>query len=120
MSCAEPILDLGVVEKGDPIPCRFQLQNAGNRPILIEDIKPSCGACIKVKSFPREIPPGSQAIVETALLTETLTGPVRKTVSVKSNDPRKPRIILTVIADVREASAADPRSESDSVATREQ
>lgn len=111
--CEEPVRELGDVSDAKSISCDFLVRNAGSRPLQIEAVKPACGACVEVLSFPRQaLQPGQSELVRVALLTKSLRGNVAKNVWVVSNDPRRPSLVVTVKAHVRPIAGPDkPASE---------
>ena len=86
----ELYLDAGEVEFGtQSIPFPVAIQNAGMRPLIIEDILTSC-ACTSTVKEGLSIPPGGQAEVAIEFRPGTLLGPFIKQCVVQSNDPQLP------------------------------
>ncbi len=101
--CREPILDVGEVRQGERVPCLFEIRNSGLRPLSVERVKPGCGACFRVMRYPGSpLMPGEGGVIELELITDKLTGDVRRTIMVDSNDPQRPRLLLEVHGDVIE------------------
>ena len=42
----KPIVDVGKVKKGDPVRHEFVIRNAGDAPLEITEVKPSCGCTV--------------------------------------------------------------------------
>ena len=106
IACEAPVHDLGSLSSDQSFSCEFTIRNTGSRPLLIEKVKPGCGGCIRVDSFPTEpISRGNEGVVLVSLLTEELQGAVEKKVAVFSNDAKSGPLILTLRADIRQASA---------------
>ena len=77
----------GPLAKGDSAIHRFTFKNTGKKPLLIEDVKPSCSCT--AKNWSKEpIAPGGRGFVETAMKA-TNPGIFKKSVTVTMNtDPR--------------------------------
>lgn len=101
---AERVQDLGEVSADRTIQGKYLLHNKGNGTLAIEEVKPGCGRCVEILYHPREIRSGAKDTVHFALVTDRLHGDVRKTILVRSNDPSKPALTLTIIANVSPAS----------------
>lgn len=105
---AEKIHDLGSVPADDHVPCKFAIRNAGSGPLTITEVKPGCGGCVEILSYPtRPLDPGQQGNIEVALLTKKLSGRVQKQLAVRSNDPRRPTMVLTIQAHVKSTNSVD-------------
>jgi hypothetical protein len=72
VTVAEPVHDFGTLVKGDNVTHTFVLENAGEEPVKVVFVKPSCGCTIA--EFDAVIPPGGEGKVTAALDTLTLTG----------------------------------------------
>jgi hypothetical protein len=53
-----------------------------------------------VASYPEVIPPGQVGSIDAELDTQKLSGPVGRGISVQTNDPRRPKVFLTIHATV--------------------
>lgn len=94
-----PVLDVGQVRQGDRISCLFTVENSGWRPLSIDRVKPSCSSCVIVTEYPEhEIAPRKVAEIGVELYTDTVSGKLRRTIIVSSNDPRRPQFLLEVRA----------------------
>ncbi len=87
----EKVHNFGVlyVEDHKTVDHRFTLQNAGDQPLLIRDIKTSCG-CTQAEISSREIPPGETATLDASLQSRNRQGKEQIRISVYSNDPNQP------------------------------
>ncbi len=87
----EKIHDFGTlyVEDQKTVDHRFTLSNAGDEPLVIRDIKTSCG-CTQAAISRREIPPGESASLDASLQSRNRDGKERIRISVYSNDPAQP------------------------------
>lgn len=101
IACDKPSQYLGKLVYAKKYPLTFVIQNKGSKPLVIQEVKPSCGGCVKVIDFPKEgILPSDSGVIRVALLTDKLKGAVEKTVLVRSNDPKTPLFVLRLRADV--------------------
>ncbi len=76
------------------------LRNAGKSPLLITNCSSSCG-CL-VPTCPREpIMPGKKAMISITYDTRRV-GPVNKQITVHSNDPITPSVIIMVLGEITE------------------
>jgi hypothetical protein len=102
----EAVHDAGVVPTGQQILHDFVIENQGNAALEITDVRPACGCT--VAQFDRTIAPGASGKVHAVLDTSTFGGAIAKGITVLTNDPARPRLELTVKAEVRPHLIADP------------
>ena len=77
-------IDYGKVERGSNGVRTFEFTNTGTIPLVITDVKSSCGCTIPKK--PEEpIAPGETGIIEVKYDTNRAVGPFRKAITVTSN-----------------------------------
>lgn len=76
-------IDYGTVNKEDDNGIRvFEFTNTGDAPLIIKDVKSTCGCTVPTK--PKEpILPGKTGKIEVKY--NMATGPIRKTITVESN-----------------------------------
>ncbi len=82
-------IDYGQIAKGSDGLRVFEFTNTGNEPLIISDVKSSCGCTVPEK--PKDaIAPGKTGEIKVKYDTKRV-GPIRKTVTVYSNasDPIK-------------------------------
>ncbi|HMK36861.1 MAG TPA: DUF1573 domain-containing protein [Desulfomonilaceae bacterium] len=92
--------DYGKVSYGDTVTDEFVLTNTGDQTLVIDKLESSCG-CTKAVKGSSEVPPnGHTKIVAEFDTTGLKAGKKQKTVSVYSNDPQRPVVKLTLLADV--------------------
>jgi hypothetical protein len=103
---ATPVHDAGVVPTGQKIVHDFVIETQGDAALEITAVRPACGCT--VAQFDRTIAPGASGKVNAVLDTSTFGGPIAKGITVLTNDPAKPRLELTVKAEVRPHLLADP------------
>ncbi len=83
MEFKSEVIDYGEIEKGSDGIRVFEFTNTGNAPLVIEDVKSSCG-CTIPKKPENPIAPGENGEIEVKYDTKRV-GPIRKTVTVYSN-----------------------------------
>ena len=76
----------------------FELRNDGAAELVITDVHPTCGCT--VASFDARIAPGAVGRIHAEIDTVDFAGPIAKTLTVLSNDPVQPRVMLTIKARV--------------------
>ena len=91
----EKIRDFGVVARGEKIKAVFLVKNTGAAPLLINQIRPTCG-CTVTSPVPPPIPPGGDAKIEAEVATADFSGPMSKAVMIYSNDPDTPQVNLVI------------------------
>jgi hypothetical protein len=96
---AEKIKDFGTVPKGEKIHATFLVKNAGNAPLEISQVRPTCGCT--VADFDHTVPAGGTGKVVADVDTTGFSGPITKAILVFSNDPATPQVNLVIKADVR-------------------
>ncbi len=90
MEIAEKRFDFGSVFKGDEVVHKFQVENKGGSPLILQNIKPSCG-CTYV-SHDKIISPNGTGFITLKIDTSRLhAGDQTKTAEVVSNDPKSPK-----------------------------
>ena len=96
----QPVYDAGVVVRtGAPIEHTFRVKNTGNAELKILEVKPGCGCTIT--NFDKVIPPGSEGKIYTSVDIAHLKGPIRKSVFIKTNDPKRPDATIDIKATVK-------------------
>ena len=76
-------IDYGQIEKGSDGLRIFEFTNTGNEPLIITDVKSSCGCTVPEK--PKDpIAPGASSVIKVKYDTKRV-GKIRKTVTVYSN-----------------------------------
>jgi hypothetical protein len=76
-------IDYGEIKKGSDGVRVFEFTNTGDAPLVIEDVKSSCG-CTVPKKPEAPVLPGETGKIEVKYDTKRV-GPIRKTVTVYSN-----------------------------------
>lgn len=99
ISFEETTIDYGEIEKGSDGVRSFKLTNTGDAPLVIEDIKSTCGCTIPKKPTD-PIMPGASDNIEVKYDTNRV-GPIRRSISVYSN-AEEPIVTLNIRGTVKE------------------
>lgn len=94
----ETTIDYGEVDKGADGVRTFRFTNTGDAPLVIEDIKSTCGCTIPKKPT-GPIMPGASDIIEVKYDTNR-PGPIRRSISVYSN-AEEPIMTLNIRGNVK-------------------
>ncbi|WP_294199123.1 MULTISPECIES: DUF1573 domain-containing protein [Chryseobacterium] len=92
-------IEVGNIPQGKPKVIRFEFTNTSNKPIIIENVAPSCG-CTTANYTKTPILPGKVGFVE-ASYNAANAGPFMKTVNVTTSDSKTPKTLSfkgTVVA----------------------
>lgn len=77
--------DFGKIPQGEPASHSFTIKNTGDAPLVIKDVKPSCG-CTTPKWPRKPISPGDSAEIKAVYDAESM-GAFQKSIRVKTNVP---------------------------------
>ncbi len=83
MEFKSEVIDYGEIEKGSDGVRVFEFTNTGNIPLVITNVRSSCG-CTVPKKPEEPIQPGKTGEIQVKYNT-TIVGPIRKTITVYSN-----------------------------------
>ena len=76
--------DFGIIKRGPIAMHSFEFTNVGNQPIIIMDVKPSCG-CTNVDWPKNPVLPGQKGTIQLGLKTAEQHGVFNKEVYIQSN-----------------------------------
>ncbi|MEZ4987045.1 MAG: DUF1573 domain-containing protein [Saprospiraceae bacterium] len=83
-SFSEPTFDFGEVEEGDVITHRFAFTNAGEVPLVISDVRSTCGCT--VADWPKTpIQPGGSASIDVRFDSKNKGGKQNKPITITAN-----------------------------------
>ena len=90
-------LDKGTITEGDKIEIAYRFKNTGNKPLIIKDVRPSCGCTVAEK--PEEpIAPGGEGVIKGVFNSANKPGPNHKTITVVTNtQPETHPLTFTVV-----------------------
>jgi len=94
--------DMGRIIDGEIATATFQIKNVGDAPLILHDVRASCGCTIpkKLTEAEKKLDPGETLDLTAQFNSKGRIGKQRKTVTVISNDPTEPRIALIINAEV--------------------
>ena len=95
--------DLGSVEEGSQTERILLFRNAGEKELVISQVRPSC-TCLEVASFTERMAPGGQGRIALVFDATGLRGGLTYQVFVESNDPVSPLAVVEVAALVKPSS----------------
>jgi hypothetical protein len=95
--------DYGTIEKGANGDCEFVFENVGDEPLILSDVRASCGCT--TPSWPREpIAPGQKGTIKVHYDTQRVGG-FNKSVTVTTNG-KTDRVVLRISGTVNAPAAA--------------
>ncbi len=100
ISVEQRVQDVGKVPTDSKVNTEFLIYNIGGKRLRIGDVETSCG-CTLAKISKRAISPGDFTRIQVVMDTSLKLGPVRKKITVQSNDPKRPELALFLIGDVQ-------------------
>ncbi|KXH85514.1 DUF1573 domain-containing protein [Chryseobacterium kwangjuense] len=98
--------DYGVIKPSADGTRFFTVTNTGDKPLILSNVKPSCG-CTTPEFSQDPIMPGKSAKIKVGYNT-TLNGPFNKMIEVFSNDPANSRSVIYIKGNV-DANAPEPK-----------
>lgn len=82
----DSVRNLGKINEGQKVAVSFRFKNTGDKPLIIESVKPSCGCT--VADYPKQpIPPGGEGEISGSFDSEGREGLQHKELTVKANTP---------------------------------
>ncbi|MBK6774112.1 MAG: DUF1573 domain-containing protein [Ignavibacteria bacterium] len=87
--------DFGVVKQGENLEHVFKFTNDGEGALVITSVQPSCGCTGVVMDEKKEFAQGEEGEIKITFNTQGRQGMNSKTVTVNTNDPANPVMILT-------------------------
>lgn len=94
------VFDFGEVVQGTKVEHTFAFRNGGDSELVINQVRSSCGCTAALLSAER-LPPGGKGELRAVFDSGRFRGAVSKTVSLHSNDPRRPVAELQLRGTVR-------------------
>jgi hypothetical protein len=92
--------DFGSIKQGEKVSHTFKFTNSGTAPLLIGEVRPSCG-CTTTNYTKEPVQPGGSGIIELEFDSAGKMGKQQKTTTVMANVPEG-TITLTLYADIEE------------------
>lgn len=92
------VFDFGKITQGEKVGHDFKLTNQGKSELLIRNVKASCG-CTAVK-HDKVVPPGATIDLKVEFNSRGKRSRQNKSVTVTTNDPKNPTIVLRIMGTV--------------------
>lgn len=96
---AETTHDFGTMGQQQTVKHTFAFKNEGDAPLVIQNVKATCG-CTGTLLSKKELAPGEEGDIEVTFSSGVSGGEKKKSIFVYSNDPKKPSTELHVLAKV--------------------
>lgn len=93
-------IHFGEIKQGEKVNCDFTLTNTGRSTLFIRKTKASCG-CTAVTLGKKAIEPGKSTTIRATFDSSGKSGRQYKSITVITNDPPKPEIILTINGNIK-------------------
>jgi len=92
------VYDFGTVSKAESVSGKFTFRNAGRATLKLEPPEPACG-CTEATLKSDTLQPGESGELNFTLALGNVRTHLEKGITVKSNDPKNPKMELTLRAD---------------------
>jgi hypothetical protein len=90
----------GNVVPGESLTAEFEIRNLGEGPLLISDLRSSCG-CAPAQLTNSEIVPGGSALLTVSLHAPVDGSSMAHRISMKTNDPRQAEAAVRIVGQVQ-------------------
>ena len=101
----------GTIQKGGNGDCEFTFKNEGNEPLILSNVKASCG-CTTPSYTQKPVMPGESGTIKVHYNTNNVGG-FSKTVTVTSNAVDNPRVVLRIKGNVKQDASANEVKKED-------
>ncbi len=81
---ADTVHEFGTIKEGEKVSYTFKYKNTGNNPLILEDVRPSCG-CTLPEWTKDPIAPGGEGLIKVVYNSEGRPGEFHKTITVIAN-----------------------------------
>ncbi len=98
---AQSTFDFGKIKQGESVSFEYTFTNTGKSDLLIRKVTAACG-CTAVITSANMIPAGKTGTIKTTFNSAGKVGQQNKTITVITNDPENPKVILWVKGEVTE------------------
>jgi len=85
--------NFGTIAEGMKLEVKYRFRNAGDKPLIIEQVKPSCG-CTIAEQPDEPVLPGKEGVIRASFNSEGRTGVNHKTLYVMANTKGDPSSAL--------------------------
>lgn len=81
---ADTVHEFGTIKEGEKVSYIFKYKNTGSNPLILEDVRPSCG-CTLPEWTKDPIAPGADGLIKVVYNSEGRPGEFHKTITVIAN-----------------------------------
>lgn len=101
--------DFGKIEEGTVPKYQFKFTNTGNQPLVITNVRPSCG-CTSPSWSKEPVMPGKSGYIEAAYNSKGRPGAFTKSITVSSNIPDQTHVLFIKGEVIPAPAAQDPNT----------
>lgn len=98
----DTLREMGQVTEGQVVDISYRFKNAGNKPLVIEQVNVSCG-CTVAEKPEKPIAPGAEGIIKASFNSAGKPGPNQKSIYVIANTEGSKEHRLQFMVDVKPA-----------------
>ncbi|HYE54639.1 MAG TPA: DUF1573 domain-containing protein [Chitinophagaceae bacterium] len=92
--------DMGKIKEGEKVEIAFRFRNAGNKPLIIKNVTPSCGCT--VADFPKQpLKPGEEGVIKGVFDSNGRPGVNNKIMTVSANTTGVQNHTISFMVDVQ-------------------
>ena len=84
MLFADTVHEFGTINEGEKVSYTFKYKNTGENPLILEDVRPSCG-CTLPEWTKDPVAPGEEGVIKAVYNSEGRPGEFHKTITVIAN-----------------------------------
>jgi len=96
----DDVFEFGQISQGEEVSTTFVFTNVGRSPLIIQDVKVTCG-CTVIDTWPKEaIVPGGRGEIEVHFNSEGKKGAINKKVSIIANTAPTATTVVTLSGEV--------------------
>ena len=92
--------DFGKIKEGVELMYEFKFKNDGDENLVIQKVHASCGCTGVAIGDKKEFKKGEEGEIKVSFNTQGRSGVQSKTVSVQSNDPQNPSVVLSFTCEI--------------------
>ena len=101
------VFDFGRLLESEKTKVEFPFKNTGDAVLEITSVTASCG-CTEAKATSTKVAPGGSAVIEATLDSTGFKEKISKDITVETNDPAHPEVVLQITGEVLPIAMATP------------
>jgi hypothetical protein len=98
----ETSYDFGKVAEGISLEHTYIFINQGDAKLVIQSVQPSCGCTGATMGDKKEFETGETGEIKVSFNTQGRSGVISKSVTVTTNDPANPQVVLTFTCEIEQ------------------